>query len=80
MTDRNTEIMRDAFRLLAEFENVPTDEDPVYWEMLANKAAQMARKWQQDPMAVNLAVGVIDGLQGHYKAKEKQHQMSFAIS
>jgi hypothetical protein len=40
----------------------------------------MARKWQQDPMAVNLAVGVIDGLQGHYKAKEKQHQMSFAIA
>ena len=80
MTDRNTEIMRDTFRLLAEFENVPTDEDPVYWEMLANKAAQLARKWQQDPIMVNLAIGVIDGLQGHYRAKEKQHQMQFAIA
>lgn len=80
MTDRNTEIMRDAFRLLAEFENIPMDEDPVYWETLANKAAQMARKWQHDPIAVNLAVGVIDGLQGYYKASEKQHQMSFATA
>lgn len=80
MTDRNTEIMRDAFRLLAEFENVPTDEDPVYWEMLANKAAQFARKWQNDPIMVNLAIGVIDGLQAKYKAAEKQHQMQFAIA
>jgi hypothetical protein len=72
--------MRDAFRLLAEFENIPTDVDTIYWEMLVNKAAQMARKWQNDPLAVNLAIGVIDGLQGHYKAKEKQHQMSFATA
>lgn len=80
MTDRNTEIMRDAFRLLAEFENVPSDDDPVYWEMLANKASQMAHKWHQDPMAVNLAIGVINGLQDKYREKEKQHQMRFATA
>lgn len=80
MTEKNTEIMRDLFRLLSEFESVPEDENLTYWNLLIVKANEMARRWELDPLAVNLAIGLIDGLQGHYRASEKQHQMSFAIA
>lgn len=80
MTDKNIEIMRNAFRLLAEFETVPTDEDFAYWDSLAKKGYQMAKEWDNNPLAVNLAMAIIDSLQDKYKTMEKQHQMRFDVA
>lgn len=75
MTEKNTEIMRDLFRLLSEFESVPEDENLTYWNLLIVKANEMARRWELDPLAVNLAIGLIDGLQEKYKRKPKIQQL-----
>ena len=75
MTERNTEIMRDLFRLLSEFESVPEEENLTYWNLLVVKANEMARRWELDPLAVNLAVGLIDGLQEKYKRTTKTQQL-----
>lgn len=80
MTDKNTEIMRDAFRLLSAFETVPAEEDSAYWGSLTKKGQQMAEKWGNDPIAVNLVLGIIDGLQDKYKAIEKHQQMRFDVA
>lgn len=75
MTEKNTEIMRDLFRLLSEFESVPEDENLTYWNLLIVKANEMARRWELDPLAVNLAIGLIDGLQEKYKRQPKIQQL-----
>ena len=75
MTERNTEIMRDLFRLLSEFESVPEEEDLTYWNLLVLKANEMARRWELDPLAVNLAIGLMDGLQEKYKRTIKTQQL-----
>lgn len=75
MTDKNTEIMRDLFRLLSEFESVPDEERPEYWKWLTFKANEMVRRWELDPLAVNLAIGLIDGLQEKYKRSTKTQQL-----
>lgn len=75
MTEKNTEIMRDLFRLLSEFESVPEDENLTYWNLLIVKANEMSRRWELDPLAVNLAIGLIDGLQEKYKRKPKIQQL-----
>ncbi len=75
MTEKNTEIMRDIFRLLSEFESIPEEERPAYWTSLTFKANEMVRRWSGDPLAVNLAVGLIDGLQEKYKRTTKTQQL-----
>lgn len=75
MTDRNTEIMRDAFRLLSAFETVPADEDPSYWDNLVTKGQLMVEKWDNDPLATNLALAIIETQEAKYKAMEKHQQM-----
>lgn len=75
MTDKNTEIMHDLFRILAEFESVPDEERPAYWMALVFKANEMVRRWELDPLAVNLAIGLIDGLQEKYKRATKTQQL-----
>lgn len=75
MTEKNTEIMRDLFRLLSEFEMIPDEERPAYWQTLAFKANEMVRRWELDPLAVNLVIGLIDGLQEKYKRATKIQQL-----
>lgn len=75
MTEKNTEIMRDLFRLLSEFETIPDEERPTYWQMLTFKANEMVRRWGSDPLAVNLVIGLIDGLQEKYKRATKTQQL-----
>lgn len=75
MTERNTEIMRDLFRLLNEFESVPDEERPAYWQMLTFKCNEIARRWDSDPLVINLLIGLIDGLQEKYKKATKTQQI-----
>lgn len=75
MTEKNTEIMRDLFRLLSEFESVPEEERPAYWASLVFKANEMVRRWDLDPLAVNLVIGLIDGLQEKYRRTNKVQQL-----
>lgn len=79
MTEKNTEIMRDLFRLLSEFESVPEEENLTYWNLLVVKANEYARRWELDPLAVNLAIGLIDGLQEKYKRKTKRQQLCMDV-
>ena len=62
MTEKNTEIMRDAFRLLAEFETPPEPGDSTYWSNLMKKQHEMKMKWQGDPLAVHMSTAVCDTL------------------
>ena len=67
MTEKNTEIMRDAFRLLAEFEKPPEPGDNSYWPNLMKKQHEMKMKWQGDPLAVYLSTAVCDALAAEQK-------------
>jgi hypothetical protein len=71
MTDRNREIMRDAFRLLEAFEDVPCDYGLEYWERLGKAASDMYNKWHGDHVAKNLAIGIMDALTDVWHSKPK---------
>lgn len=81
MTDRNREIMRDAFRLLEAFENVPDDYGIEYWERLSKAAGEMYKRWNGDLVAMNLAIGIMEALTDiwHRKPKQEQTQMAGII-
>ena len=80
MTDKNREIMRDAFRLLEAFENVPDDYGTEYWERLGRASSDMYNRWKGDPVAKNLAMGIIDALTDIWHAKPKYEQAMLKVS
>lgn len=71
MTDRNTEIMRDAFRLLNAFEKVPDDDNIEYWQRLGEQAQAMYNRWNGDPIASKVAMGIIEGLTDIWHRKNR---------
>lgn len=79
MTEKNTEIMRDAFRLLAEFETVPDGEDETYWRRLVTACNNMHNRWNGDKLAFHMANGVLSTLQDKYNAAMKHEQQRMAI-
>lgn len=79
MTERNTEIMRDAFRLLAAFENIPEDEGLDYWRRLGEKAQMMYNRWDGDPIACKLALGIIEGLTDVWHKKNRGKEAPLTI-
>ena len=67
MTEKNTEIMRDTFRLLAEFETLPEPGNNTYWPNLMKKQHEMKMKWHGDPLAVHMSTAVCDALADEQK-------------
>ena len=79
MTDRNTEIMRDAFRLLAAHEVPPDDADEGWWSVLAKDAAAMVAKWKGDKMAFYLADAIVSALSAKHADRKPGEQMKMEI-
>lgn len=79
MTERNTEIMRDAFRLLSAHESPPDDADEGWWASLAQDAARMAAKWKGDEMAFFLADAIVSALSAKHVDRKPCEQTKMAI-
>lgn len=66
MTDQNTSMMRDVFRLLSKYETVPVGDDTDYWRNLTTDAKAIYDKYTT-ALTRQILYGVIDGLQEMWK-------------
>ena len=66
MTEQNTCMMREVFKLLSAHEEVPEEVDEKYWGSLVTGAAGIYNRY---PTALTASIlrGVIDGLEECYK-------------
>lgn len=66
MTDKNTNMMREVFKLLSRYENVPVGLDETYWTGLTQGAADIYNKYPS-PLTRHLLYGIVDGQEEQYK-------------
>lgn len=66
MTDKNTSMMREVFKWLSKYEQVPIAVNPEYWKALVTDGADIYSRYPC-PLTRNLIYGVIDGLEQEYK-------------
>ncbi len=66
MTDMNTNMMREVFKLLSKYENPPVGLDEAWWAGLTRGAAEIYNKYPS-PLTRGLLYGLIDGQEERYK-------------
>lgn len=66
MTDKNTSMMREVFKWLSKYEQVPIAVNEEYWKGLVTDGADIYSRYPC-PLTRNLIYGVIDGLEQEYK-------------
>ena len=74
MTEKETEIMRDAFRYLKAFSDVPRLDDPgcdAFWAKAASVLAEAGAKWRHHPLVVKAFIGIYEYLEIKQKELSK---------
>ena len=74
MSEQEAEIMRDAFRYLKAFSDVPRLKGPgcdQYWVRAADVLTAMGEKWRQHPLAEKVFLGIYEYLEIKQKELSK---------
>lgn len=79
MTEKNTEIMRDAFRLLAAHESPPDEMDELWWKALVKDASNMSAKWKDNRLAFHLADAIVNALSDEFARRNRVEQIQMVI-
>lgn len=74
MTENETEIMRDAFRYLKAFSDMPRLDDPrcdEFWAKAASVLAEAGNKWRHHPLVEKVFLGIYEYLEIKQKELSK---------
>ena len=74
MSEQEAEIMRDAFRYLKAFSDVPRLKNPGcddFWARAAGVLAEAGNRWRQHPLAEKVFLGIYEYLEIKQKELSK---------